>query len=175
LGPIGDARSGWLNKQAGGGHFLTRHRSHLEVLVRQRLNTLDALCQAEYDALRNHGGKLCISPCRYIHLSITSLVTCIFAHLVNAIIPAMSFFEDDTVTARPRTADGAQRPVLLKRPTLGSRNVSFDPGVQLSKSEKRPEHKRNDSDWSAPDIEWPLWKQAAHIQRIDRHAQNVDP
>ncbi len=109
-----------------------------------------------------------------------------------------SFYDDDAAASRPKTADGAtRRPAMLKRPTLGSRNVSFTPGVQPgSYTERpilgsrnasyapsvqpfplseRPETGRFNSEYSAPDPQQHRWKGDAQMQRIDRHAQNVDP
>ena len=78
------------------------------------------------------------------------------------------------MASRPKTAEGGlQRPAMLKRPTLGSRNVSFDPGVQAASTAKRPEYPRFNSSYGA--LETQQAREEAQTQRIDRHAQNVDP
>lgn len=96
----------------------------------------------------------------------------------------LSFYMDDAAD-RPKTADGAARtrPAMIKRPTLGSRNVSFDPSVPQRSSSikspvpKRPEPRRFNSEYSTPELEQtsPTPKGEPQVQRIDRHAQNVDP
>lgn len=109
-----------------------------------------------------------------------------------------SFYDDDAAASRPKTADGGvQRPAMLKRPTLesrnvsftpgvqpyppaerpsmGSRKVSFTPGVQPSPLAQRPEPHRYNSEYGTPEPQQPSWSSEAQMQRIDRHAQNVDP
>ena len=87
-----------------------------------------------------------------------------------------SFFKDGAATMRPKTADGSsQRPAMMKRPATMSRNVSFSPSVQSYSGAKRPEHHRFNSEPGALEPQQSRRKVEAHIQRIDRHAQNVDP
>lgn len=87
-----------------------------------------------------------------------------------------SFFDDGAATVRPKTADGGpQRPAMMKRPAPVSRNVSFSPSVQSSSGARRPEHHRFNSEPNALEPQQPRRKVEAHIQRVDRHAQNVDP
>ena len=109
-----------------------------------------------------------------------------------------SFYDDDAAASRPKTADGgAQRPAMLKRPSLGprnvsftpgvqpyppaerpsmgSRNVSFTPGVQPFPLAQRPDPHRYNSEFGTPEPQQTSWRSEAQMQRIDRHAQNVDP
>ncbi|KAJ9615531.1 ATPase [Cladophialophora chaetospira] len=88
----------------------------------------------------------------------------------------MSFFMDDAIPSRPRTADGGiQRPTLIKRPTLGSRNVTFDSNIGPFPAPPRPDHRRLNSDYSVPEYQLSRGRGEAQVQRIDRHVQNIDP
>jgi hypothetical protein len=86
-----------------------------------------------------------------------------------------SFFQDED-DARPRTADGNLRPTAVKRPTLGSRNVSFTLGVKELAAPKTPEHHRSNSASGTVDTQQAFSRRTGdRVQHVDRHAQNVDP
>jgi hypothetical protein len=86
-----------------------------------------------------------------------------------------SFFQDED-EARPRTADANLRPTATKRPTLGSRNVSFTLGVKELAAPRTPEHHRSNSANGTLDTQHTFPRRTGdRVQQVDRHAQNVDP